>query len=81
MNFKNSENIYPIESMPTVIEISKKITELLDQNSYDGKYMFITKEHIKQNLAELIRSGIHYPRKTKEIKYSDRLKHKTSSKF
>ncbi|MDA3781321.1 MAG: hypothetical protein PF487_14005 [Bacteroidales bacterium] len=47
---KLSSNI----SVSTIVEISKKVTELLDNVEYDNKVMLITKEHIKSNLAQLI---------------------------
>lgn len=86
VNFENKENTYPIKSISTVVEISKKITELLEQNNYNNKDMLITKEHIKHNLAQLIvssniKSSIHYKTNITKIKYSDRHKHETSRKF
>ena len=44
-------------SCVSVVEISKKITELLDNVEYNNKDMLLTKEHIKSNLAQLINSS------------------------
>ena len=52
MDFDKSRNS---SSMVTVVEISKKITELLDSMEYSNTEMLITKEHIKHNLNQLIR--------------------------
>lgn len=41
-------------SIHTVIEISKKINELLEQMEYNNSDMLLTKEHIKHNLNKLI---------------------------
>jgi len=41
-------------SIHTVIEVSKKINELLEQMEYDNKEMLLTKEHIRHNLIKLI---------------------------
>jgi len=42
-------------SILTVIEISKKINELLEQTEYNNSDMLLTKEHIKYNLSQLIK--------------------------
>lgn len=42
------------KSIHTIIEISKKINELLGQMEYSNNKMLLTKEHIKHNLIQLI---------------------------
>jgi len=54
MDFDKSGNS---SSMVTVVEISKKVAELLDSMEYSNTKMLITKEHIKYNLNQLIRSS------------------------
>lgn len=46
-------------SMKTVVDISKKITELLDTMELANSEMLITKTHIKHNLNQLIRSSLN----------------------
>ncbi len=50
---KNRDDLSSI----SVVEISKKITELLDTADYSNDNMLLTKEHIKYNLAKLINSS------------------------
>ena len=49
----------------SVVEISKKVTELLDNMDYSNKDMLLTKEHIKYNLVRLITSSNNQFRKIK----------------
>ncbi len=42
------------------VEISKKITELLDSMEYSNNEMLLTKGHIKSNLNKLISSSNRY---------------------
>jgi gas vesicle protein len=54
MHLNEIEKLSSNISVSTIVEISKKVTELLDNVEYDNKVMLITKEHIKSNLAQLI---------------------------
>ncbi len=58
---KNRDDLSSI----SVVEISKKVTELLDNMDYSNKDMLLTKEHIKYNLARLISSSNSKFRKIK----------------
>ncbi len=51
---ENKKRLPSKRSICTVIEISKKINELLEQMEYKNNELLLTKEHIKQNLIELI---------------------------
>ena len=58
-------------SIHTVIEISKKINELLEQMEYNNSDMLLTKEHIKHNLNKLINYEDNQSKlKTEKIKES-----------
>ena len=59
---KNRDDLSSI----SVVEISKKITELLDNADYSNNDLLLTKEHIKYNLARLITSSNSQFRKIKK---------------
>jgi len=56
MNLTNENNFDSNLSISTILEISKKVSELLDNKEYNNSKMLITREHIKYNLALLIKS-------------------------
>jgi|GEM_PF-3267944 len=54
----NSEHDFDSDlPISTILEISQKVTELLDAMEYSNKQMLITREHIKYNLAQLIKTS------------------------
>lgn len=57
MNLNNEDNFSSNRSISTIVEISEKVTELLDNMEYSNTEMLITREHIKYNLAQLILSS------------------------
>ncbi|MBU0473033.1 MAG: hypothetical protein KKF62_02590 [Bacteroidetes bacterium] len=54
MNLNNKDNFSSNRSISTIVQISEKVTELLDNMEYSNNEMIITREHIKYNLAQLI---------------------------
>ncbi len=62
MQLASREGFSQNSSNLTVIEISQKIKELLDQMEYSNNDMLLTKEHIKYNLSQLIQSTINQSR-------------------
>jgi len=57
MNLTTFDNFDSNLSISTILEISKKVEELLDNMEYCNSDMLITREHIKHNLAQLIKSS------------------------
>lgn len=57
MNLTTFDNFDSNLSISTILEISKKVEELLDNMDYSNSKMLITREHIKHNLAQLIKSS------------------------
>jgi len=70
-NSERKNRLSSRKSIHTVIEISKKINEMLEQMEYDNNEMLLTKEHIKHNLTKLINYADYQSKlKTKKIKES-----------
>ncbi|MCF6270719.1 MAG: hypothetical protein L3J41_13475 [Melioribacteraceae bacterium] len=66
---ENKKGLPSKRSIRTVIEISKKINELLEQMEYDNNELLLTKEHIKHNLIQLINYADYQSIiKTKKVK-------------
>jgi len=55
-----SRNRLPQKYLSTLVEISKKVDEIIDENDYKNGDLLITKEHIHQNINELISNAIHH---------------------
>jgi len=81
MDFKSKEETYSKKSILTVIEISQKITELLDTMEYSNNEMIITKEHIKYSLNQLIRSSAPREKNVKSRITSQRNRHQFLNSF
>jgi hypothetical protein len=57
MQLQSRDYFSGTNSSLTIVEISQKIQELLDQMEYSNNEMLLTKEHIKYNLNQLITSA------------------------
>jgi len=57
MNLTTFDNFDSNLSISTILEISKKVEELLDDMEYSNSEMLVTREHIKHNLSQLIKSS------------------------
>ena len=58
MRLQNRDNFSTTTNYSlTVVEISQKIQDLLEQMEYGNHEMLLTKEHIKYNISQLIKSA------------------------
>ena len=64
------------KSINTVIEISKKVNELIEKLGYSNNEMLLTKAHIKNNIMQLINSN-----SSNNLEKVNRGKTKSSSKI
>ena len=55
MRLHTRNNFLSANSSFTLVQISQKIKELLDQMEYSNTDMLLTKEHIQYNLGQLIK--------------------------
>jgi uncharacterized protein YwgA len=56
-NFERKKRISSPKSINTVIEISKKVNELIEKLGYNNEDLLLTKAHIKNNIMQLINSN------------------------
>ena len=56
-NIKRRKRTSSPRSINTIIEISKKVNELIEKLGYSNNEMLLTKARIKNNIAQLINSN------------------------